>query len=281
MAIRFLDSRFDGSNGTRAAKPLLRRGLESATIPGATGRHRQNRLVEGYRQVSSGDKGEDQKRRAAERAAALVEDGMSLGLGSGTTAELFVRAIAPRIANGLRLRCVTTSGRTERLAGELGISLIELDGELDLAIDGADAIERHSLAAIKGRGGALTREKIVALAARRFVLISDSSKLVDRLADTLPTLPVPVEVLEFGWRTTRLRLAALGDPILRERTATPFITDNGNLILDLYNAPLDRPSDLAIAIAGIPGVVEHGLFLDIASLALIGDVDGVLELRRS
>lgn len=237
-------------------------------------------MAEGYSLVSSVESGEDQKRRAAESAADLVEDGMALGLGSGTTAEFFVRALAPRVADGLRLRCVATSGRTERLAGELGIPLVELDGELDLAIDGADAIERGSLAAIKGRGGALTREKIVALASRRFVLIGDTSKLVDRLSDALPTLPIPVEVLQFGWRTTRLRLSALGDPILRERSGAPFVTDNGNFILDLYNAPLDRPSDFAAAIDGIPGVVDHGLFLDIASLAIVGGPDGVTELRR-
>ena len=205
---------------------------------------------------------------------------MSLGLGSGTTAELFVRALAPRIHGGLKLRCVATSGRTERLANELGVPLVELDGELDLAIDGADAVERGSLAAIKGRGGALTREKVVALAARRFVLVGEMSKVVNRLSDALPAMQVPVEVLPFGWRMTRLRLTALGDPILRERDGTPFVTDNGNLILDLYNSSLDRPADLDAAISGIPGVVEHGLFVDIATVALIGQADDVIELRR-
>lgn len=230
--------------------------------------------------MASVEPGEDQKRRAAEWTAGMVEDGMSLGLGSGTTAELFVRALAPRVANGLRVRCVASSGRTERLANELGIPIIDLDGELDLAVDGADAIERGTLAAIKGRGGALTREKIVALAARRFILVGDSSKLVNHLSDALPVMPVPVEVLQFGWQMARLRLAALGDPVLRERDGAAFVTDNGNFVLDLYNAPLDRPSGLATAISGIPGVVEHGLFLNIASLAAIGDADGVLELRR-
>jgi ribose 5-phosphate isomerase A len=225
--------------------------------------------------------GEDQKRRAAEQAAALVEDGMTIGLGSGTTAEQFVRAIAPRVAQGLRLRCVATSSRTERLAADLGIALVDLVDELDLAIDGADAVERGTLNAIKGRGGALTREKIVALAARRFVIVGDRSKVVDTLADALPVMQVPVEVLPFGWQMTRRRLATLGDPILREREGAPFVTDNGNLVLDLYNAPLDRPADLATAISAIPGVVEHGLFIDIATLALIGEPDGVVELRRS
>lgn len=225
--------------------------------------------------------GEDQKRRAAERAAALVEDGMTLGLGSGTTSELFVRALAPRIAGGLRLRCVATSSRTERLAAELGIALVDLDDELDLAIDGADVVERDTLNAIKGRGGALTREKIVALAARRFVIVGDSSKLANHLVDALPAMQVPVEVLPFGWRITRRRLAALGDPILRERDGAPFVTDNGNLILDLYNAPLDRPADLATAITAIPGVIEHGLFIDVATMALIAESDQVLELRRA
>ncbi|MGH9173085.1 MAG: ribose 5-phosphate isomerase A, partial [Vicinamibacterales bacterium] len=162
------------------------------------------------------ESGVELKRQAAERTAELVEDGMWIGLGSGTTAEQFVRAIAPKVAAGMRLTCVATSGRTERLANELGIPLVDLDGELDLAIDGADAIELGTLSAIKGRGGALTREKIVALAARRFVLVGDTSKLVDRLAQTSPTLPLPVETLEFGWRMTRRRLASLGDPVLRE-----------------------------------------------------------------
>jgi ribose 5-phosphate isomerase A len=225
--------------------------------------------------------GEDQKRRAAEQAATLVEDGMTIGLGSGTTAEQFVRAIAPRVAEGLRLRCVATSSRTERLAAELGIALVDLDDELDLAIDGADVVERGTLHAIKGRGGALTREKIVALAARRFIIVGDSSKVVDSLADALPVMQVPVEVLPFGWQMTRRRLAALGNPILREREGAPFVTDNGNLVVDLYNAPLDRPADLSTAISAIPGVVEHGLFIDVATTALIGEPDGVVELRRA
>jgi ribose 5-phosphate isomerase A len=221
-----------------------------------------------------------QKRRAAERAVELIEDGMSLGLGSGTTAELVVRALAPRVAGGLRLHCVATSGRTEQLATELGIALHELDGELDLAIDGADVIERGTLAAIKGRGGALTREKIVALAARRFVLVGDASKPVNHLRDALPALPVPVEVLPFGWQLTRTRLAILGDPVLRTRAGAPFVTDNGNYILDLYNAALDRPADLAAAMEAVPGVVEHGLFLDIAALAIVAGPEGVVELQR-
>lgn len=231
--------------------------------------------------MSGASIGDELKRLAAERAVALVEDGMTLGLGSGTTAEWLVRTLAPRVAAGLRLRCVATSGRTERLAQELGVPLVELDGELDLAIDGADAIERGSLAAIKGRGGALTREKIVAQASRRFVIICDNSKVVERIADAAPILPIPVEVLRFGWRMTRQRLAALGEPVLRERAGSPFVTDNGNLILDLYNAPLDRPGELSSAISGIPGVIEHGLFLDIAALAYVGQPTGVVELRRS
>ncbi|MEX1157747.1 MAG: ribose-5-phosphate isomerase RpiA [Thermomicrobiales bacterium] len=226
------------------------------------------------------ESGDEQKRRAAERAAELVEDGMSVGLGSGTTAELFVRALAPRVAAGLRLRCVATSGRTELLANQLGIPLVDLSAQLDLAVDGADAIERGTLAAIKGRGGALTREKIVAQASGRFVLVGDGSKLVERLSDVSPSMPVPVEALQFGWRMTRLRLAALGDPILRERGGAPFVTDNGNVVIDLYSSPLDRAADLAVSISGIPGVVDHGLFLDIASLALIAEPGGILELRR-
>lgn len=259
----------------------LRSAVEWATIRGASDRHRMSETVERYREVTQSPSSDDLKRCAAERAVELVEDGMTLGLGSGTTAEWFVRSLAPRVAGGMRLRCVATSGRTERLASELGIPLVEFNSEIDLAVDGADAIERGSLAAIKGRGGALTREKIVALASRTFVIICDDSKVVDRLNERSPVLPVPVEVLQFGWRLTRLRLAALAEPVLRERDGGPFITDNGNYVLDLYNAPLDRASDLAAAISGVPGVVEHGLFLDIAKLAYVGAADGVTTFRRS
>jgi ribose 5-phosphate isomerase A len=215
------------------------------------------------------------KRLAAERAAELVEDGMTVGLGSGSTSELFVRALGERIADGLRINGVASSRRTEAVAAEVGLPLVDLTAPIDLAVDGADAIERGTLNAVKGLGGALTREKLVALAAHRFILVGDRSKLVDRLADRQTTLPVPVEVLAFGWKLTSKRLETLGGPILRERDGKPLITDNGNLILDLYLPPLDRPADLSAALHAIPGVVEHGLFLNLASLAIVAGPEHV------
>lgn len=223
----------------------------------------------------------EEKRLAAGRAAELVEDGMTVGLGSGSTAEFFVRALGERIASGLRVCGVASSRRTEVIAAEVGLKLAELDRPIDLAVDGADAIERGTLNAIKGLGGALTREKLIALAARRFILVGDHSKVVERLADRQATLPVPVEVLAFGWKLTAKRLDTLGRPVLRERDGQPAITDNGNVILDLYMPPLERLADLATALHAVPGVVEHGLFLNIASQAIVAGENGieVLTLR--
>jgi ribose 5-phosphate isomerase A len=222
-----------------------------------------------------------QKQLAAAHAAQLVEDGMTVGLGSGTTAELFVRALAPHLAAGLRIRAVASSTRTERVAREVGIELVELDGVLDLAVDGADVIERGTLNAIKGLGGALTREKLVALAARRFILIGDGSKCADSLASHPDRVPVPVEVLAFGWQLTRRRLETLGRPVRRERDGAPFLTDNGNLILDLYDADLAEPAALARALDDTPGVVMHGLFLGIAERAIVAGANGVSVLTRA
>lgn len=228
---------------------------------------------------SDGDRQTEHKILAARRAAELVEDGMLIGLGSGSTAELFVRELAPRIAAGLRLTAVATSERTVRVAEEIGLALVDLTGPLDLAVDGADAIERGTLAAIKGRGGALTREKLTALASRSFVLIGDDSKVATRLAEVSATMPVPVEVLPFGWQVTRTRLEGLGLPVLRERGGEPFVTDNGNHVIDLFHAPLDDAASLAEAISRVPGVIEHGLFLGIATLAIVAGERGVEELR--
>jgi ribose 5-phosphate isomerase A len=218
------------------------------------------------------------KRQAAERAATLVQDGMLLGLGSGTTSELFVRALGERVAAGLRLRGVASSARTERVAQEMGITLVDLTEPLDLAVDGAVAVEVGTLAAIKGHGGALTREKLVAGAAARFVLIVDPRKVFQHMRDASGTVPLPVEVLPFGWQMTCKRLAQFGDPVLRERDGQPFVTDNGNFILDIHSALLDDPVSTAHRISATLGVVDHGLFLDMASLTIVGCDDGVQEL---
>jgi ribose 5-phosphate isomerase A len=219
------------------------------------------------------------KQRVAEAAARLVFDGMRVGLGSGSTAELFVRELGQRVAHGLRIHAVASSERTAELARTCGITLGDLEVELDIAIDGADAVDRYSLGAIKGLGGALTREKIVAMAAREFVLIVDETKVVDRLPDAYTHVPVPVEVLPYGWKVTERRLANLGKPIVRTRDGETFITDNGNLILDLHTPAEDDPQKLAEVLDAIAGVVEHGLFLDIANRAIVGSSDGVAELR--
>ncbi|MCO5175788.1 MAG: ribose-5-phosphate isomerase RpiA [Thermomicrobiales bacterium] len=223
----------------------------------------------------------ENKQRVAEAAARLVMDGMRVGLGSGSTAELFVRELGLLVEQGLRLHAVATSERTAEAARAVGIILEELEAPLDIAIDGADAVDRHALGAIKGLGGALTREKIVALAAREFVLIVDESKVVDRLADAYVQVPVPVEVLPYGWKLTERRLANLGTPVVRVRGDETFITDNGNMILDLNTPSVDDPQKLAVELGSITGVVEHGLFLNMAQRAIVGSADGVIELQVS
>jgi ribose 5-phosphate isomerase A len=214
---------------------------------------------------------------AAAAAAELVEPGMTIGLGSGRA----VWAVMQRLPAGTR--AVVASERTREVARTAGIEVLELDGsfELDLAIDGADEVD-PSLGLIKGGGGALLREKIVIAAARRFVVVAEAAKKVDRLGQGFR---LPVEVVRFGWADTRRRIASLlADPRLRgtEGDSEPFVTDEGHYILDCEIRPDADPAALAAALAPIPGVVEHGLFLDMASLALLGRPDGTVErLERS
>lgn len=206
---------------------------------------------------------------------------MTIGLGSGSTAMAFVRSLGERAQAGLRVRAVSSSDITSQAALNAGIELVDLDGPLDLAVDGADVIERGTLCAIKGLGGALTREKLVALAADRFVLVGDASKMLDALSESQPRIPVPVEVIPFGWKLTAQRLQLLGEPVLREKNGSPVVTDNGNLILDLFEADYRQIPDLAGAIKEITGVVEHGLFLNMAALAIVATENGIEELRVS
>jgi ribose 5-phosphate isomerase A len=225
---------------------------------------------------------DDYKRLAGARAAELVEDGMRVGLGTGSTAAHFVTALGARIAQGLRMTAVASSERTRKLAVDCGLTLVELDAPLDFAADGADVIERASLAAIKGLGGALVREKLIAEHATQFVLIADHSKLYDRLSASQPRVPVPVEVVPFGWPLTRSALSSYGEPILRCSSAQqPFVTDNGNFVLDLFNADYSDPQRLAAALKALHGVVGHGLFLGTASQAIVAGPAGVELLYRS
>jgi len=219
----------------------------------------------------------DRAKRAVARAAArLVVDGTVLGLGSGTTAAYLVEALAVRMRDEkLRIRGVPTSRRTEEIARRLDIPIVDLsrDTRIDLAIDGADEIELGSLALIKGLGGALLREKIVAAAAARFVVIADDSKLVERLG---MRSPLPVEVISFGHDVTAGYLEELGGaPILRRKTdGAPFVSDGGNLIYDCAGfAPIEDPRALEERLASVVGIIESGLFIAMAAEALVADAE--------
>lgn len=220
---------------------------------------------------------EQQKQLVGERAAQLVEDGSTVGLGSGSTALEFVRALGQRVQGGLEITAVSSSVQTARVAGEYGIPLVELRGPLDIVVDGADAIERGTLHAIKGLGGALTREKLVAGASGRLVLIADHRKIMTSLSESQPSIPLPVEVVAFGWELTRERLQKYGDPVLREVDGQPFVTDNSNLILDLFNADYGDLQALADDLKALTGVVDHGLFLNLATEAIIAWDDRIEE----
>jgi len=216
---------------------------------------------------------------AARQAVELVKDGMKLGLGSGSTAELFLIELAARIADGLHITAVPTSEKVAAMARERGIPLAELSdvGRLDLTVDGADEILPRTLDLIKGRGGALLREKLVATDADRLCIIADSSKLVSRLGEQQP---VPVAVVPFGWRQTADRIRDLGgDPSLRQSNGTPFRSDDGLYILDCRFQPIAEPARLADALKGLLGVVDHGLFVGIASQAIVAGDSGIVTME--
>ncbi len=222
---------------------------------------------------------DEAKRLVAKRAVEFVADGMAVGLGTGTTATMFIRELATRVQQGLKIRCVASSDASHDLGWSLGMDVTTLDElpELDLYVDGADEVG-PGLALIKGGGGALLREKIVASAAKEFLVVVDSTKLVERLG----RFPLPVEVVKMALPVVEPRLAALGlNP--RQRKAKggegPFLTDEENYILDCACGVIEDPEVLAAEIRGIVGVVEHGLFLGMASLALVAGEDGVTERR--
>ena len=225
------------------------------------------------------------KHAAAAMALDEVRSGMALGLGSGSTANIFVRLLAERMAEGLAVTCVATTQHTAVLARECGIAVLELDevGRLDLTVDGADEID-PDLALIKGGGGCHLIEKIVAAASDRLLVIADESKLVDRLG----AFPLPIEVATFGWQSTRRRIEATLDGVdvgaraveRRMHGTEPFVTDEMNFILD---ARLERIGDapaLAAALSAVPGTVEHGLFIGMAEAAMIGGTDGSARIVR-
>jgi len=222
---------------------------------------------------------------AARRAVDLVEDGMKLGLGTGSTAAWMIRTLAERVkTEGLRLTCVPTSVRTADLGRELGLKIVSLEeaGWLDMMIDGTDEFDPN-LTLIKGGGGAHLMEKIVATASDKMVVITDASKEVK----TLGAFPLPVEVVPFGWQASRMLIEELLNAMdvmgtqasLRMNGGRPYITDEGNHILDLSLGRIGNPRQLSLALNQVPGVVENGLFIDICDVVVIGFSNGMVELR--
>ena len=215
------------------------------------------------------------KKIVAEKAVEMyVKDGMNVGLGTGSTAYFAIKRIGELVAEGYDLTCVATSVNSETLARECGVKVVDLDevDKLDVTIDGADEVD-PKLQLIKGLGGALLREKIVAAASVREVIIADSSKLVEKLGTKAP---LPVEVLRFGHEHTRYALSRQGcEPVLRMKDGAPFVTDGGNYIYDCrFPDGVNNPFFLESRIDVIPGVVENGLFLNTASDVLICDENG-------
>ncbi len=220
------------------------------------------------------------KRAAAEAAAALVRDGMVVGLGTGSTAYFAIAALIRRVREeGLRIEGIPTSERSAAQAREGGIPLVDFGrrARVDLTIDGADEVALGSLHLVKGLGGALLREKIVASASAREVIVADAAKLVERLG---ATVPVPVEVAPFGWQATAAALRRRGaEPSLRERDGEPVVTDGGNLLLDCRMAPIADPAATERLLREVVGVLEVGLFVGLATEAFIADADGVRHLQ--
>lgn len=219
----------------------------------------------------------DAKEVAARAALAYVQDGMKLGLGTGSTAVHFLRLLGERIqAEGLQVVGVATSERSRTMAKEYGIPLSDLSeiGFLDLCVDGADETD-PDLNVIKGGGGALVREKLVASVCKQFIVICDSSKIKARLG----AFPVPVAVLPFGWKTTQRRLERFGaEAILRNsENGTPYLTDDGLYILDMPFGPIPNAPGLANALKAIVGVVEVGLFIGLATRVIAGFEDGHVQ----
>ena len=222
---------------------------------------------------------------AAKKASEFVEDGMRVGLGTGSTAAWMVRCVGEMVREeGLRIKGVPTSTRTAELAREVGIDVISLDEAkwLDLTIDGADEFDGE-LSLIKGGGGALLQEKIVATASDQMIVIADAAKEVE----TLGAFPLPIEVIPFGWQTSKalveemlVSMDVLGQQAsLRMDGDAPFVTDEGNHILDLHLKRIGKPRDVALVLNQVPGVVENGLFIDICDKVVIGYGDGKVELR--
>jgi ribose 5-phosphate isomerase A len=222
----------------------------------------------------------DQEKEAAARASLdYVKDGMVVGLGTGSTATHFIRLLAEKVKNGLRLRGIPTSTRSGELAKSLGIPLTTLDEcqEIAVTVDGADEVDPQ-LRLIKGGGGALLHEKIVASATKQLVIVADETKRVQHLGK----FPLPVEVIKFSQALVAKRIAALGASVQLRSNADgqPFLTDENNHILDCRFGEIRDPDRLARELSAMPGVVEHGLFIGMASLVLFAKGSEIVKLRR-
>jgi len=215
------------------------------------------------------------KKAAALKAVEFVHDGMVVGLGTGSTAKHMVVALGEKVRAGMRLRGVPTSEETATLARQQGITLIDADNAwvIDVAIDGADQVD-PSFNLIKGGGGALLKEKIVAASAKQFIVLVDPTKRVSVLGGSFP---LPIEVVPFGWGSTARKIEALTKSrvVLRERKGAPYTTETGNMIVDVHLARIDNPKELEIALNLIPGVVETGLFVGRTDLLIVGTDNGV------
>lgn len=221
---------------------------------------------------------EEEKEAAGRAAAKLVHDGDIVGLGTGSTAYFTVVALGERVKDGLRIVGIPTSVQTADLARAVGIPLTTLDEhpDIDVTVDGADEVD-PKLNLIKGGGGALTREKVIATASKKMVVVADSGKVVPALGK----FPLPVEIIAFARTVIEKKIVSLGaTPKLRTRSdGSPFVTDNGNQILDCSFGKIEDPAALAGELSDTPGIVEHGLFIGIAKLALIGRGTSVEELK--
>jgi ribose 5-phosphate isomerase A len=219
---------------------------------------------------------QDHEKQAAARAAAeMVEPGSIVGLGSGSTASWAIRFLGERVRAGLKIVGIPTSQKTKQLAEQIGIPLatLELHPQIDIDIDGADEIDPQ-LNLIKGGGGALLREKIIASASRRFIVVGDTSKQVKHLGG----FPLPVEVIPFAQSLIAKRISDLGAQVSLRGGGNPFVTDEGHHILDCTFGEILDPASLANELKAIPGVVEHGLFIGMAEMALIGTSAGIIRL---
>jgi len=223
---------------------------------------------------------EELKKLAAEKAVDEIKDGMIVGLGTGSTMKYTLKKLGELVRKGLNIQGIATSVNTKRIAQEEGIPLTTIDEhpEIDITIDGADEVD-GSLNLIKGGGGALTREKIIAFSSKKVVIIVDDSKIVKALGIDFP---LPVEVVKFGWTSTKKALEGFGCEVVRREIiqGEPFITDNGNYILDCDFEHITEPEQLEKDINNIPGVVENGLFINLAHQVIVGGKQGIITLDR-